>query len=419
VKSCPECRRIFPLDAGYCPVDGAELCRVSQAPPSSSSSDPRVGEVLASRYRVERVVADGGTGRVYEAYDLLACRNVAIKILHADRADDSTAVLRLRREHALNGQLSHEYVVRVFDLVTARDGCLALVMEYLYGEDLRHTLRRVGTLHPARLIRIVSQLGQALDDAHRRHLVHRDLKPDNVFLCQTAEGDVAKLLDFGSVKDRGARAKNLTVVGTTIGSPHYMAPEQAEGRATLDGRADVWSVAAIVYECLSGQLPFPGHSGPRILLDILTAEPSRLSENGCPGCLPIPPAVDEVMADAFKKDPARRIATVGQLADRLGRAYGLSGEHTRWSTVAERELAARLSSTSETVSARPSEPCEAPTPVRQFRPGWRSVVLLTLAIVLVAMVVAAMLGNLGWLLGGTSAFSLDWLCYGPDSSCRR
>ncbi len=311
MKSCPECRRIFPLDAQFCPVDGVLLCRVSQAPPSSSFSDPRVGEVLANRYRVERVVADGGTGRIYEAYDTVAVRNVAIKILHADRADDSTAVERFRREFELNRLLPHEYVVRVFDLVTTTDGSQALVMEYLYGEDLRHTLNRVGTLHPARLIRIVAQLGKALDGAHARRLVHRDLKPDNVFLCQTTTGDVVKLLDFGSVKDRGDKAKNLTVAGTTIGSPHYMAPEQAEGRATLDGRADVWSVAAIVYECLTGHLPFPGPSGPRILLDILTAHPQRLSEVAGTAAYPIPPKLEQVMENAFEKEPARRIPSVG------------------------------------------------------------------------------------------------------------
>ena len=119
--------------------------------------------------------------------------------------------------------------------------------------------------------------------------MHRDLKPDNLFLCQTREGDIVKILDFGSVKDKADDAKKLTVLGTTIGSPFYMAPEQAQGLDTLDQRADVWALAAITYECVCGHVPFKGNNGPSILLEILTKEPEPPSKSGAGQKYPVPP----------------------------------------------------------------------------------------------------------------------------------
>ena len=130
--------------------------------------------------------------------------------------------------------------------------------------------------------------------------MHRDLKPDNIFLCQTGEGDIIKILDFGSVKSKAADAKKLTVMGTTIGSPYYMAPEQAQGLDTLDHRADVWALAAITYECVTSKVPFSGANGPSILLEILTKEPAAPSSAGQGGRYPGPSSLDRVMAGAFK-----------------------------------------------------------------------------------------------------------------------
>ena len=135
-------------------------------------------------------------------------------------------------------------------------------MEFLEGEELRTVLKREKSA-PARARRPhARQVAIGLDEAHRRQLVHRDLKPDNLFLCGTREGDIVKILDFGSVKDKNRWRKKLTVLGTTIGSPFYMAPEQAQGLDTLDARADVWALAAIAYECLTGNVPFQGSTGP-------------------------------------------------------------------------------------------------------------------------------------------------------------
>jgi serine/threonine protein kinase len=145
------------------------------------------------------------------------------------------------------------------------------------------------------------------------------------------------------VKDKGESAKKLTVLGTTIGSPFYMAPEQAQGLDTLDHRADVWALAAIVYECVTGRVPFSGNNGPSILLEILTKEPKPPSEVGKGQKHPVPPTLDPVMSQAFKKMPVLRIPSVGTLADLIAQAYGLEGTHTFWAGVPEGEIAQRIS----------------------------------------------------------------------------
>ncbi len=342
MKACSVCGRLYPDDAGFCPVDGQGLVSATQAPVAGSDDDARIGQIMCERYQVRRVVADGGMGRVYEALDVVDRGNVALKILHPDVAQDEVSVERFRREFEVSKLLPHDHIVDVRDFQPTKDGSYALAMEFLYGEELRNTLKREGVIPPARVVRMVSQIALALDEAHSRKLVHRDLKPDNIFLCQTREGDNVKILDFGSVKDKGESAKKLTVMGTTIGSPYYMAPEQAQGLDTLDHRADVWSLAAISYECVSGKVPFQGSNGPAILLEILTKEPPLVSKVGQGQKYPIPPTLDRVMLHAFKKNASTRIESVGKLADALGTAFGLSGDHHAWATITEAELSAAI-----------------------------------------------------------------------------
>jgi serine/threonine-protein kinase len=342
VKACPGCGRLYPDDAGFCPVDGKALTSATQVPVVTDGQDPRLGQLFCERYQLRRVVADGGMGRVYEALDMHDKRNVAVKILHADVARDEVAVERFKREFQVSTTIPHQHIVEVLNFQPTHDGTYALVMEFLYGEELRATLKRESTIPPARVVRMLSQVALALDAAHGKKLIHRDLKPDNLFLCQTREGDTVKILDFGSVKDKTEGAKKLTVLGTTIGSPFYMAPEQAQGLDTLDHRADVWALAAIAYECVTGQVPFKGNNGPSILLEILTKEPKPPSEVGKAQKHPVPPTLDAVMTHAFKKMPALRIPSVGALADAFGQAYGLEGTHHDWATIPEGDLATRI-----------------------------------------------------------------------------
>jgi serine/threonine-protein kinase len=360
MKACPVCGRLYPEDSGFCPIEGQQLVSATQAPIASSDGDPRVGQLLLTRYQVRRVVADGGMGRVYEALDMQERRNVAVKVLHPDVVSDPVSLERFKREFEVSKLLPHDHIVDVLDFQPTHDGSYALVMEFLYGEELRGTLKREGTMTPERVVRMVSQVAIALDAAHSRKLVHRDLKPDNLFLCQTREGDIVKILDFGSVKDKSDPSKKLTVMGTTIGSPFYMAPEQAQGLDTLDHRADVWAMAAISYECLTGSVPFKGVNGPSILLEILTKEPTLPSEVTKDESQQIPPTVDVALANAFKKNPSLRTGSLGALADALGQAYGLAGTHLEWAKTPQDQLAEQIAARlPEMMAAKPAGPRDA------------------------------------------------------------
>jgi len=331
-----------------------ELRAASQVPPAPDENDPRIGTEVAQRYQVRRVVADGGMGRVYEALDLRESRRLALKVLHASVAHDEVALERFKREFEISSLLPHEHIVEVFDFQRLDDGSYVMVMDYLEGEELRSVFKREKVLRPERVVRMLAQIAIGLDEAHRRQLIHRDLKPDNVFLCGTREGDVVKLLDFGSVKDKSAGAKKLTIMGTTIGSPYYMSPEQAQGLDTLDARADVWALAAITYEALTGSVPFKGNNGPSILLAILTQDPVAPStlKDLHPAAAPIPSTLDDVLEEAFAKNPAIRVGSVGALADRIGQAYGLTGSHREWATTPVHVLADRISEAMPELLAR-------------------------------------------------------------------
>lgn len=337
MKTCTDCHRLFEDDGGFCPIDGQRLVPMAQSKLPSDPHDARMGATFCDgRYQIWRKVADGGMGRVYQALDKVTNSGVALKILHSDVAGDPVSLERFKREFEVSASLPHDHIVDVLAFEKTEDESYALVMEYLEGEELRMLLKRDKTMPPERVVRMLSQVALGLTAAHDRKVVHRDLKPDNVFLCGTRDGDVVKILDFGSVRDNSEGAKKLTVMGTTIGSPFYMAPEQAQGLATLDHRADVWSAAAIAYECLTGKVPFHAPTGPAILLTILTKEalpPSVVSAGATPKEL------DEVMEHALTKDPSIRIPSIGALVDRIGAAYGLEGSHHTWARMPQAQLA--------------------------------------------------------------------------------
>jgi serine/threonine-protein kinase len=344
MKSCPTCQRTFPNDAGFCPADGTALTAASLAPVAPNADDARIGARICGRYEIRRVVADGGMGRVYEGIDKQNDSRVALKILHEDVAKDEIALERFKREYEISSLLPHDHIVRVIDF--QRDVVSAtwiLVMEFLEGEELRYILKREKVLPPERLVRMISQVAIGLDGAHERNFIHRDLKPDNLFLCGTREGDIVKLLDFGSVKDQSGSRKKLTMLGTTIGSPYYMAPEQAQGLESIDRRADVFALGALVYECITGEVPFTGNNGPSILLAILTKDPVPPTVKAKGGRYPVPPKLDEVLEEALAKNPNIRTKSVGALADAIGHAYGLTGDHLLWARTPQGELAGQIS----------------------------------------------------------------------------
>jgi len=295
--------------------------------------------MLCGRYELRRVVADGGTGRVYEGVDRQSNSRVAVKVLHDHVARDAVALRRFKREYAISSQLPDEFIVRVLDFQQdASTKAWLLVMEFLDGEELRMVLDRDHCVPPPRLVRILSHVALGLDEAHRRNFIHRDLKPDNLFLCGAADGDHVKLLDFGSVKDTNINAPKLTLLGTTIGSPYYMAPEQAEGLETLDARADVFALAAITYECLTGSVPFAGENSAAILLAVLMTHPPPVSTVAHAELAPLPPDLDDVIDDALAKNPSLRTPRVGDFVTAVGRAFGLAGDHAQWARMSAQEL---------------------------------------------------------------------------------
>ncbi len=335
--------RVFPDDAGFCPADGSALQHASMVPIANTEDDKRLGSRLCNRYELRRVVADGGMGRVYEGIDKQTQTRVAVKVLHEDVSKDDVSLERFKREYEISSQLPHDYIVKVMDFQRDESsGVWLLVMEFLDGEELRFILKREKSVEPSRLVRMLSQTAIGLDEAHTRQFVHRDLKPDNLFLCGTSEGDNVKILDFGSVKDKNKDAKKLTVLGTTIGSPYYMAPEQAQGLETLDARADVFALAAITYECITGTVPFTGNNGPSILLAILTKDPEPVSKKSATAKYPIPQSLDDVLEEALAKNPNIRTKSVGDFATQVGRAYGLEGDHKAWARIPIADLSREI-----------------------------------------------------------------------------
>jgi serine/threonine-protein kinase len=347
VTRCPICRELHSNARRACAPasgDAFEGEAGAPAPPPSGEPDPRIGTSLCEgRYQVLEVVGHGGVARVYKALDATTGRTVALKILHPAYASQSVVVERFWREYRFSSLVKHQHLVDVVAFRRAEEGVLALVMEYLEGESVYAVLARERTLPPARVVPIVGQVALGLAAAHEKRLVHRDLKPGNVFLC-TVDGapgrDAVKLLDFGVARDNSAHAAQLTATGAVIGTPSYMSPEQIRGERELDHRTDVWSLGVLVYECLTGRLPFVGKSYQAALAGILGEAPTPPSS--FVGAQPLPRALDAWIDRALAKRPEDRFPSVGALADALGHAFGLAGDHARWAATSHVELAREL-----------------------------------------------------------------------------
>jgi serine/threonine-protein kinase len=314
-RRCPRCGTEYEDTIAFCGNDGAITVHVQ---PSDEEPDRRLGRRFGD-YVVVKRVADGAMGRVYEGRHATTRQKVAIKILHEDVAKDRIAVERFKREFETANEIQSPYVVRVIDFGDTGDGSFFLTMEYLHGEELGALVRRAGSQPVARTVKILAQVACGLDDAHAFGVIHRDLKPDNLFLVETPQGDELRILDFGSVKLQMETGAKLTAFGTTLGSPYYMSPEQAMGKADVDNRTDLFALSAITYEMLSGKIAFDGPAVAQILMKIVNDMPSPLSSvrSGSPASL------DDVIEKALAKDKKKRHeGTVAFAADVLG-ALGL------------------------------------------------------------------------------------------------
>ncbi len=318
-RRCPVCGGVPPDDALFCPEDGTPLASEDQVQEdltrlaASPVADHLVGEVLGGRYLVEERLGEGGMGVVYRARHVELGRQFAVKVLRQDFGSDSESVERFAQEARAASGIGHPHIVNVVDFGSAEDGSPYLVMEFLQGEPLSHRLAREGALPQEEALAIAEQIADALQAAHALGVVHRDLKPDNVFLVPTTEGVTVKLLDFGVAKVLGA-ARKLTRTGVIFGTPQYMSPEQAAGQA-VDHRADLYALGLLLYEMLTGRVPFQGDTFMGVLSQHMFDPPPSPSEVCGHDLGP----VEQLVLWALEKSPEARPADARAFLEALHR----------------------------------------------------------------------------------------------------
>ncbi len=271
-------------------------------------------------------------GEVYAAEHVHIEKRVAIKLLRSEILTNQEAVTRFRQEARSASSIGHRNIITIEDFGQLPDGRIYLAMELLHGAPLSELIK--APQPPDRLLNILTQTGHGLSAAHKKGIVHRDMKPENVFVTFTAEGDdVPKLLDFGIAKVSGADGNNhLTRTGTIFGTPFYMAPEQALGQ-NVDHRADIYAMGVIMYEVFGGAVPFQGESFMGILTQHITAEPKPPARMAAEHGRALPPGVEEIILRAMRKDPDHRHQTMDELVAELvnvhRRLAGGAGAHVQ------------------------------------------------------------------------------------------
>ncbi|NEW41617.1 protein kinase [Nocardia cyriacigeorgica] len=320
--------------------------------PGTHREGDMVDGVAFGRYRLGRIIGEGGMGRVYEAFDTVTDRTVALKVLPEGTANNHEFRERFRREAHAAARLTEPHIVPIHDYGEI-DGHLFLDMRLIDGVDLNAVLTREGPMPPARAVHIIEQVAAALDAAHAAGLVHRDVKPSNILL---GDRDFAYLIDFGIARNDADTA--MTSVGTTLGTFAYMAPERFTPGQPSDARADVYSLACVLYECLTGTRPFPGTSAPEQIAAHLTSAPPRPSLGRDGAAV----AFDDVIARGMAKRPDERYARAGEFAAAARRALGATHHDPGGGYPASANIA--------TVAA--PAPLSAPAPGVSPTPTWSS-----------------------------------------------
>jgi eukaryotic-like serine/threonine-protein kinase len=349
--------------------------------------DPRIGQVVGDKYRIVRVLGEGGMGRVYEAQHTTIGRRFAIKCLHSEHSRNRELVARFQREAQAAGGLENENIAGAFDLGSFADGVPYLAMEFLEGEDLARLLARTGPLPVPRATYIILQACRGLLVAHARGIIHRDLKPENLFICRRNDGsDLVKILDFGIAKlHAGAE---VTRTGATMGTPAYMSLEQARGAKEVDHRTDIYALGVILYEMLSGQKPHPGDSYSAVLYHLFTQEAAPVETLRAN----LPSGLTAVVNRAMARDAGDRYQSVMELAEVLApfadravtplAAPALAVDASAETVASPRSLSAVAASASAQVST---------TDLRLMRRPRRALVVGALVLVAVVVSIALMI----------------------------
>lgn len=354
---------------------------------SSRSYHDRVGELVGGKYRLTRFLAEGGMGVVFEAQHTVLGRRFAVKFLRPELVARRESLVRFEREARAVGSLENENVAAAVDFGITEAGAPFLVMEFLVGESLATLLAREGRLPPGRAVDLILQACRGVHAVHAAHILHRDLKPQNLFVCRGADGtDQVKILDFGVAKlaqassraENGAETEAATRSGAVLGTAGYMAPEQARGE-TVDARADVYALGAILYELLSGAKPHPGESQHAVLYHITTQPPLALDA----GALGLSRGLVDVVMGALSAAPQARPPTVEVLAATLAP----HATHRPWP---QPTAATTTNEAAPTAGARGDEEWVVPpSPARRATRERRAAITVAVAIGLAALLATA------------------------------
>lgn len=330
MKRCPQCKQEYKDSARFCPRDGYNLDIVASEPtlvgshpisvPEPQSADPLIGKVLAGRYRLIQKIGQGGMGAVYKGQHIKMNRLTAIKVLTGELAHDPQFVARFEREAEMASHIDHPNAVNIYDFGEAEDGVVYIAMEFIEGNPLSSIIEKEGALTLERVVRITYQAADALHAAHQLGIIHRDFKPDNIMICQkSGRPDWVEVVDFGIAKRAAIEPDNkaLTQTGFVLGTPQYMSPEQVAGEP-LDMRSDLYSLAIVSYEMLSGSLPFSGNSQQSVMVNRLLQPPMPLRQ--VKPSLMVPTAVEGVIMRALARYPVDRFSSTLEFATELERA---------------------------------------------------------------------------------------------------
>jgi serine/threonine protein kinase len=275
-----------------------------------------LGQTIDGKYRIVRLIGEGGMGAVYEGENVRIRRKVAIKLLHSGIAANAEMVQRFEREAQVAGTVGNDHILEILDLGALPNGDRYMVMEFLDGETLTERINVRKRLEASDAVNIVRQMLTGLEAAHGAGIVHRDLKPDNIFVLRSKAGvkDFVKIIDFGISKftEHGASTR-MTRTGALMGTPHYMAPEQATGSAEIDRRTDIYAVGIILYEAVTGRVPFQAETFNQLLFEIALAKITPARQ-----IVPeLDAAIDSIIMKASARDPAQRFQTCAEFAAAL------------------------------------------------------------------------------------------------------
>jgi serine/threonine protein kinase len=304
-KSCPSCGTRYPADALFCSLDGAPLTTSPGAVAAAAASDPYVGREILGHIEIRELVGIGAMGRVYRAFQKGIDRDVAVKILHRELSANGTLVARFHREAKVASRLAHSNVVHVLLSGQLPDGALYIVMEYLDGPSLQTAVAEAGGSMPLpRALHIALQLCDAAGEAHAQGVVHRDLKPENVMLVKRGDDpDCVKVLDFGIARLNWGEPSMATAAGLIFGTARYISPEGARGEK-VSPQGDVYSIATMLYQMLSGRTPFDGDQAVAVLVQQIHDPPAPLESMACASHVPGPIAA-VVMQNLAKRADER------------------------------------------------------------------------------------------------------------------